>query len=101
MARVATHRPITGSPPFRGQLILGFVGCELVATAVDLVVVGIPLWLGLRAGQSSPLPAASVLATTLWLATVLRLFDVARPLLAVHVRRLNGEAVPAALGEPA
>ncbi len=101
MAPVASLRPTSAVPPLRGHLALGLAGCELAASAVDVLAVGLPLWLGLGARLSLPVRAAGVLAGTLWLASVLRLFDVARPLLVVHARKRQGEAVPANLAEPA
>lgn len=103
MPRAAAHPQAAAVPPLRGHMVLGLSLCELAATAGELLAIGLPLWRGLVAGAvaKAPLRAGAVLVATLWLAGVIRMFDVARPLLAIHARRRKGEPVPPALADPA
>lgn len=101
MARAAVN-PVAALPRTHISLGVGLASCEVVSTVAELLGVGAPLWWVLaRLPMSTPLRLGAVLSATLCLASLLRLLDVARPLLAVHARRVRGDVVPPALGDSA
>jgi len=82
-----------------GSLGVELVLCELAALTVELLAWGGSLW----ALRMTPgvVRIAGVVGATLAAAGAIRLFDVARPLMAVAARRERNELVPVNLGSPA